>query len=102
VAGTDAPVSELASFLSRILDRPVTDATALKGRYEFIFGFTVASLPSGRFAGIASMVSDPPDAEPAPALLSVLQDRFGLKLDKKKGPIDFFVIDHVERVPTEN
>ena len=28
--------------------------------------------------------------------------QLGLKLEMKKGPVDVIVIDHVEKVPTEN
>jgi uncharacterized protein (TIGR03435 family) len=29
-------------------------------------------------------------------------ESFGLKLDKKKGPVDVLVIDHADRQPSEN
>jgi uncharacterized protein (TIGR03435 family) len=31
-----------------------------------------------------------------------LQEQLGLKLEKRKGPVEILVIDHVERVPTDN
>ena len=35
-------------------------------------------------------------------IFAALQDQLGVKLESKKGPVDTLVIDHIERVPTEN
>jgi uncharacterized protein (TIGR03435 family) len=37
-----------------------------------------------------------------PTLQQALRDRLGLKLESKKGPMDILVLDHFEKVPTEN
>jgi uncharacterized protein (TIGR03435 family) len=37
-----------------------------------------------------------------PSLFSALQDTLGLKLQAQQVPVNMLVIDHVERVPTEN
>lgn len=42
------------------------------------------------------------DQPEAPSLLVAVQEQLGLKLDKKRGPLDLIVIDHAEKVPTEN
>jgi len=31
-----------------------------------------------------------------------LQDQLGLKLELKKEPLDILVIDHLEKIPTDN
>ena len=38
----------------------------------------------------------------APTLIVAVQEQLGLKLESKKGPVDILVIDHAEKVPTEN
>jgi uncharacterized protein (TIGR03435 family) len=42
------------------------------------------------------------DAEALPTLIAAVQEELGLKLEPKKGNVDFVVIDQVEKVPTEN
>ena len=37
-----------------------------------------------------------------PTLQQALQDQLGLRLESKKGPVDFLVVDHAEKSPTEN
>ena len=44
------------------------------------------------------MVSD----EAADTLLATLPEQLGLGLKAQKGPIEFLVIDHAEKVPTAN
>jgi len=34
--------------------------------------------------------------------LKAVESKLGLKLESKKGMIDILVIDHIEKVPTEN
>jgi uncharacterized protein (TIGR03435 family) len=43
-----------------------------------------------------------PDAQSSPNLFTALQDQLGLKLERRKGPVDLLVIDHMEKTPIEN
>jgi uncharacterized protein (TIGR03435 family) len=36
-----------------------------------------------------------------PSIFDALKQQLGLKLEAQKGPVDYFVIDHVEK-PAEN
>jgi uncharacterized protein (TIGR03435 family) len=63
-------------------------ALALTGAYEVTSEWTPDSIAA--------------DAAPGPSLFAALQERLGLKLEAGKGPVDVFVIDRVERVPTAN
>jgi len=37
-----------------------------------------------------------------PSIFTALQEQLGLKLVSQKVPVDTLVIDHVDKIPTEN
>jgi uncharacterized protein (TIGR03435 family) len=71
-------------FAPGILDRPVIDTTGLKGRYDFTLEWAQRDTDTGQ------------------SLFTALQEQLGLRLVAQKGPVEILVIDHVEKVPTEN
>jgi uncharacterized protein (TIGR03435 family) len=79
-------IEVLAGLLTRPVGRPVIDKTGITGHYNLDL----------RFAPPASTDS------PYPSIFTALQEQLGLKLEPQKVPTDFLVIDHVEKVPTEN
>ncbi|SRR5579871_658763 len=91
----------LSWFLSQQLngaqqiDKPVVDQTGLKGFYDF--KLTYAPDLSGRVGPNGEL---PPTFD-GPALGEALRQQLGLKLESTKGPVEVFVIDHVEK-PKEN
>ena len=95
------PLLALTQVLSRVVDRPVIDKTSLSENFDFPLVFAAdqnSSLP-----GPTPGISAPPVAAMAnaPMLPTALQEQFGLKLESERAPIDYLVIDRVER-PTEN
>jgi uncharacterized protein (TIGR03435 family) len=42
-----------------------------------------------------------PDLDSLPTLFTALEQQLGLKLEPRKGPVETYVIEHVER-PSEN
>jgi uncharacterized protein (TIGR03435 family) len=86
------PMSNLADSLSRNVDRPVIDETGLKGRYKVSLQWSRDELTPGAGA----------DGSPAPNIFHALQDQLGLKLEPKKAPVEFVVVDAVEKTPVEN
>ena len=95
-------MEELAAYLTIRLRQPVFDATGLTATYDIVLNFVQE--PSGRGAaaypdGGVVAASDPPGG---PGLIGAVQSQLGLKLEAKKGTIEVLVIDHAEKVPTEN
>lgn len=86
----------VAGWLSRQMDRPVLDMTQLPGVYNLILNFTPENAEPVRSDGNAEK------KEAYPPLLTAIQEQWGLKLEPRKAPLEVLVIDHVEKVPTEN
>ena len=86
-------MTTLGNILAFDLKRPVRDETGLQGE----FAFTLEWTPGLGESGAAS------DAGPSsrPSLFAAVQEQLGLKLESTKGPVEVFVIDHVEK-PSED
>jgi uncharacterized protein (TIGR03435 family) len=82
-------MADLASILSKQLEKPVIDRTGLPGRYEFTLSWVTA-------------VPTTPAGEAGPDLFAALQQQLGLQLGGSKAPVDILVIDHFEKEPSEN
>jgi uncharacterized protein (TIGR03435 family) len=80
------PMSGIADFLGNLLGSPVQDQTGLTGKYDLRIEYVPPS----------------PDADPGPDIRDAIQQQLGLKLVSKKVPVEILVVDHVEKVPTEN
>lgn len=110
IMATVSTPSEFAEMLGNQLGSPVVDKTGLTGTYDFTIDFAPErglgglSLPpppppGGGDLGGPRAATDPSDV---PNLFTAVQEQLGLKLEKKKGPVDTIVIDHLEKTPTEN
>ena len=92
----------LAGQLSAQMRGPVVDATGLTGKYEISLYWsagdslrTAAPTPGGGPTPVDT-VSTGPDLKQA------LQEQLGLRVESKKGPVEFVIVDHAEKTPTEN
>jgi len=89
----------LADQLSNQLGGPVTNATELKGKYDFIvswmFGEASAAVVPGESGGAAA------DAF-RPALVNAVQSQLGLKLERKKAPVEVLIVDRIDKTPSAN
>jgi uncharacterized protein (TIGR03435 family) len=77
------------------IDRPVLDKTGLPGRYDLVFDFTptlTGPLPPG-----SNIQLD----ESGPTFQEALKSQIGFKLEPQTGPVNVFVIDHIEE-PSAN
>jgi len=91
-------IADLANFLSNQMGAPVVDATGLRGQYDYTLSFLME--PGGRAAG--PVVANGSEPELGINLIDAVRDQLGLRLEKKKGQADILVVDHAEKVPTEN
>jgi uncharacterized protein (TIGR03435 family) len=88
-------VQTLALMLAIPLARPVIDKTGLTGNYNILLNFEpVGATPSED--------SDGPADSPPPSIFIAIEEQLGLKLESQKVHQDFLIIDHAEKIPTEN
>jgi uncharacterized protein (TIGR03435 family) len=85
ITSRNMSMAHLADLLSGRVDRVVVDHTELSGSYDL----TLQWAPN------------PAENTTDPSLFTALQEQLGLRLESAKGPIEFIVIDDLER-PSEN
>lgn len=106
---------QLSEALTRMLDRPVVDQTELKGNYKVAFDLGLEALmsaaraagvnvPPGAFGAGPGAPGGTPSAPDPTGGSSIFRsvEQLGLKLDSRKTTVEQIVIDHLERVPTED
>ena len=106
-----ATFAGLADMLSRMMDRPVLDMSGNKATYDIALQFTPDESTMGgmgmkmRMAGPGpGPAADHPatDGSAVPNIFTAIQEQLGLKLEARKAPVEILVVDHAEKVPTEN
>jgi uncharacterized protein (TIGR03435 family) len=80
----------LASLIARNLGEAVVDKTGVQGAYDFELRWNADDQNA---TGV--------DAD-VPSIFTALQETLGLRLQSQKVAGEIIVVDHVERVPTEN
>ncbi len=93
-------MEDLADWLTRLrsMGRPVVDHTSLAGSFSFhanLFNLDKGTPPDGLKP---AMFND----DAADTLRATLPDQLGLKLEPQRATIEILVIDHADKVPTEN
>ena len=74
-------MAQLARTVAGQLHRPVSDQTGLNGEYDIRLFWA---------------------EDGSPTLVRAVQDQLGLRLQTTSGPVDFLVVDHADKLPTEN
>jgi len=92
------PMAALAETLSllRTTGRPVVDRTGLSGRYNFTAN--LQDLPAGASAEELKRAVFESDT----AVFAALEEQLGLKLIAERAPIEMLIVDHADRVPTDD
>jgi len=84
--------AQIAFLLSRIVNRPVLDRTGLTDRYNFFLFYAPLSPRNGDHEAEL----DQPD------IFAAIQEQLGLKFQPGRDNVQVVVVDHIERMPTEN
>jgi uncharacterized protein (TIGR03435 family) len=94
VGGRNIPIGMIISTLAQMggFDRSVIDQTGLTGNFDFSIEWT----PQRRGPEADSQTDDS-----GPQLMQALNEQLGLKLESKKGPVEVFILDHIEK-PSPN
>jgi uncharacterized protein (TIGR03435 family) len=87
VQGGAVPLDRLASALRGTGGREVVDRTGLSGNFDFDLRFAPEALRSA----VADADSNLPN------VFTAVQEQLGLKLDSQRGPVEYLVIERVER-----
>ena len=85
------PMPKIAEFLGNTIGSPVEDRTGLTGTYDIHLEY----VPNSPHATDAA-------ADPGTGIFDAIPSQLGLKLTPTKVPVETLVIDHAEKVPTEN
>ncbi len=103
----------LANYLTNVLGRPVLDKTELQGNYDVQLDVDPTELMANMRRSIGAPAighagGEPPrpEAPLAPestggSVFTAVQ-QLGLKLEGRKAPLEMIVVDHADKVPTEN
>jgi uncharacterized protein (TIGR03435 family) len=87
LTGRRVTVAQIAEELQNPLRAFVLDKTGLPGRYYVSLKFANPEHDTG---------------DDVASLTAALQEEFGLKLEKQKGPVEMLVVDHIDAVPVGN
>lgn len=97
--GARASMGMLAAELSKRLERPVLNATGLKGVYDFSLRYVPDQTPP-QPRPLDEGEAQPPDSgRVGPSIFTAIQKQLGLKLEAKKSPIEVLVVERAEKVP---
>jgi uncharacterized protein (TIGR03435 family) len=94
--GENVMMNYFAFFLSRVMDLNVVDKTGLPDHYDVDFHYAPELRAEGK-----GLDSGPAPAIDGPNIFTALREQLGLRLEKGRGPVNFLVIEHVEK-PSEN
>lgn len=104
----------LTQQLTGFIGEPVIDHTDLKGTYVVAVDISMEDLQAiakssgivfagaGPAAGQSNSSAVPTASDPSGNSVYASIEKLGLKLNKEKLPVEMIVVDHLEKVPTEN
>ena len=98
---TRITMPELAAILTASIGQPVLDSTGLRGTYQFNsveLPLDARILQAARISAATRGVTfEAPDVSVTKAM-----EGLGLRLDRRRAPVDVIVVDSIDRAPTDN
>jgi uncharacterized protein (TIGR03435 family) len=91
-------MERLADRLSGIMGNPVKDLTGLTEVYDLVLKWTPEEAPKPKMDEKGSAMA----SDPGVSIRTAVEDQLGLKLVPQKVTVTILLVDHAERVPTEN
>jgi uncharacterized protein (TIGR03435 family) len=85
IEGPQVTMTQFAARLTRSLGQNVVDKSGLAGTFDLTLEWTPETDEQGD----------------APTVYTAIQEQLGLRLESSRGPVDTFVVEHVEK-PTDN
>ena len=99
-------IDALADMLMQFIDRPIVNATELKGNYQVTLNLPtelMTGMPAAQkltaILGLGSFGMAPDSS--GPAIFQAVKE-LGLELKSRKASIETIIVDHVEKTPTAN
>jgi uncharacterized protein (TIGR03435 family) len=87
--GGGRTMGDLAANLTGRMNQPVRDRTGLTGSYDFVLRWTPEN-----FSNAATNAGPSRDGTP---IVTALQEQLGLKLEAQRAPVEFLIVDKIER-----
>jgi uncharacterized protein (TIGR03435 family) len=87
--GSPMSLDALAATIARPVGRPVVNNTGIAGTYDIKLRYAASGATSTTDSNL-------------PSIFTAVEEQLGLKLESRRVPLEMLVIDHCERVPTEN
>jgi uncharacterized protein (TIGR03435 family) len=85
----DRSMQQLALYLAGPVGRPVKDATNLTGNYDFTLKWMLNW-------------GQPAAEDNGPTIFQAVEQQLGLRLEARKVVTKLLVVDHIEKIPTDN
>jgi len=86
ISGQQMPISVLASLLSRFEGQLFVDKTGLTGRYQIKLEWAPGNDPTRNGLSLAE----------------ALEEQLGLRLERRREPLDVIVVEKAEKTPADN
>ena len=93
-------MAQLVNLLQALVGRPVIDKTGAAGLFDVSLKWSADGAQPGPLDSTRQAAAPPIDSGGL-TIFNALQDQLGLHLISDKGPVDFIVIDSIEK-PSPN